>query len=137
MLGKGTKERLIPFNEEAKEKITFYLQESRKFLLKNKQSNFLFVTSRATAMTRLRFWQIIRETAYKADIDKKISPHMLRHSFATHLLEHGADLRSVQIMLGHSDIATTQIYTHIDTKRLKAIHQKFHPRSRKTVKSVK
>ncbi len=133
VLGKGTKERLIPFTEKAKEKITFYLQESRKFLLKKKQSNFLFVTNRANAMTRLRFWQIIRETAYKADIDKKISPHMLRHSFATHLLEHGADLRSVQIMLGHSDIATTQIYTHVDNKRLKAIHQKFHPRSKKTV----
>ncbi len=135
VLGKGSKERLIPFNEEAKEKITLYLQQSRKALLKNKQSHFLFVTNRANAMTRLRFWQIIRETAYMAEIDKKISPHMLRHSFATHLLEHGADLRSVQIMLGHSDIATTQIYTHVDTKRLKAIHQKFHPRSKKTVKS--
>lgn len=135
VLGKGSKERLIPFNDKAKEKISLYLQHSRKLLLKNKQSHFLFVTNRASAMSRLRFWQIIRETAYMAEIDKKISPHMLRHSFATHLLEHGADLRSVQVMLGHSDIATTQIYTHVDNKRLKALHKKFHPRSRKTVKS--
>ena len=136
VLGKGSKERLIPFGEEAGEKISLYLQNSRGRLLNGKTSNALFVTSRGRAMTRLRFWQIIKETAYKVGIDKKITPHMLRHSFATHLLEHGADLRSVQLMLGHSDISTTQIYTHVDSRRLKAIHQQFHPRSRK-IKSGK
>ncbi|MEW6289446.1 MAG: site-specific tyrosine recombinase XerD [Thermodesulfobacteriota bacterium] len=131
VIGKGTKERLIPFGEEAKEKILFYLQHSRGKLLRAKKSSALFLTSRGTTMTRLRFWQIIQETAYKAGIAKKISPHMLRHSFATHLLAHGADLRSVQLMLGHADISTTQIYTHVDNNRLRAIHQKFHPRSSK------
>lgn len=131
VIGKGSKERLIPFGEEAKEKLVFYLQNSRAGLLKSKKSRALFVTSRGTTMTRLRFWQIIQETAYKAGITKKISPHMLRHSFATHLLAHGADLRSVQLMLGHADISTTQIYTHVDSDRLKAVHQKFHPRSRR------
>lgn len=129
VIGKGTKERLIPFGEEAKDKILFYLQNSRGKLLGAKKSRALFVTGRGTTMTRLRFWQIIQETTYKSGIAKKISPHMLRHSFATHLLAHGADLRSVQLMLGHADISTTQIYTHIDSSRLKAIHQKFHPRS--------
>ncbi|MCB2183656.1 MAG: site-specific tyrosine recombinase XerD [Desulfobulbaceae bacterium] len=131
VLGKGRKERLIPFGEETKDKIQLYLQDCRRKLLQGKKSNSLFITNRGKAMTRLRFWQIIKDTAYRAGIDKKISPHMLRHSFATHLLEHGADLRSVQLMLGHSDISTTQIYTHVDSGRLKAIHQKFHPRSRK------
>lgn len=129
VIGKGNKERLIPFGEEAREKLLRYLQENRARLLKGRRTNSLFVTSRGTAMTRLRFWQIIRESAAMAGIDKQISPHMLRHSFATHLLEHGADLRSVQLMLGHADISTTQIYTHVDTSRLKAIHKKFHPRS--------
>ncbi len=129
VLGKGSKERLVPFGEEAKEKLLVYLQDSRGKLLGHKKSPALFVTARGTTMTRLRFWQIIQETAIKTGIKKKISPHMLRHSFATHLLSHGADLRSVQLMLGHADISTTQIYTHVDNSRLKAIHQKFHPRS--------
>ncbi len=128
VLGKGNKERLIPFGEQAKEKIEFYLKTARPLILKGKQSNFLFVTRRGSCMTRLRFWQIIRKAAMAAGIEKDISPHMIRHSFATHLLSHGADLRSVQLMLGHSDIATTQIYTHIDQSRLKNIHKKFHPR---------
>lgn len=128
VLGKGNKERLIPFGEQAREKIDDYLKTARPLILKNKRSNFLFVTRRGTCMTRLRFWQIIRKTALAAGITKEISPHMIRHSFATHLLSHGADLRSVQMMLGHADIATTQIYTHIDQDRLKSIHKKFHPR---------
>ncbi|MCD6390221.1 MAG: tyrosine-type recombinase/integrase, partial [Desulfobulbaceae bacterium] len=96
--------------------------------LKARFSDFLFVTNRGTCMTRLRFWQIIRQRGLQVGIGKKISPHILRHSFATHLLEHGADLRSVQMMLGHADIATTQIYTHVDSSRLKDLHQRFHPR---------
>lgn len=128
VLGKGNKERLVPFGEQAKEKIEFYLETARPLILKGKQSNYMFVTRQGSCMTRLRFWQIIRKTALAAGIEKNISPHMLRHSFATHLLSHGADLRSVQLMLGHADIATTQIYTHIDQERLKSIHKKFHPR---------
>jgi integrase/recombinase XerD len=128
VIGKGNKERLIPFGEQAKEKIEEYLKTARPFILKNRHSNYLFVTNRGTCMTRLRFWQIVKKTALEAGIDKTISPHMLRHSFATHLLSHGADLRAVQMMLGHADIATTQIYTHVDQDRLKNIHKKFHPR---------
>ncbi len=128
VLGKGNKERLVPFGTPAKNRIEDYLKNSRPFILKGKTSKFLFVTYRGTAMTRLRFWQIVQEIARNAGITKEISPHILRHSFATHLLAHGADLRTVQMMLGHSDIATTQIYTHIDQDRLKKIHQKFHPR---------
>jgi integrase/recombinase XerD len=128
VIGKGNKERLIPFGDRAKEKIEQYLKTARPLILKGKRSNFLFVTGRGSCMTRLRFWQIIRKTALAAGIDKKISPHMIRHSFATHLLSHGADLRAVQMMLGHADIATTQIYTHIDQDRLKTLHKKFHPR---------
>jgi integrase/recombinase XerD len=128
VLGKGSKERLVPFGEEARDKLQLYLQHSRGRLLGTRKSRALFVTSRGAAMTRLRFWQIIQETAYAAGIRKKISPHMLRHSFATHLLAHGADLRSVQLMLGHADIATTQIYTHVDAGRLQAVHRQFHPR---------
>jgi len=128
VLGKGNKERLIPFGRQAKEKIEEYLGLARPLILKGKRSNHLFVTSRGSCMTRIRFWQIIRQIARSAGIDKEISPHMLRHSFATHLLAHGADLRAVQMMLGHADIATTQVYTHIDQDRLKNIHKKFHPR---------
>ena len=128
VMGKGGKERLIPFGKTAKGKINDYLRNSRPRLLKTRFSDYLFVTGRGTNMTRLRFWQIIREQARAAEIKREISPHVLRHSFATHLLEHGADLRSVQMMLGHADIATTQIYTHVDASRLKALHQRFHPR---------
>ncbi len=127
-IGKGDRERLIPFAGAAKEKINNYLRAGRPKLLKNKFSDFLFVTGQGKNMTRLRFWQIIRERALAAGISRDISPHILRHSFATHLLEHGADLRSVQMMLGHSDISTTQIYTHVDNSRLKALHKRFHPR---------
>ncbi len=128
VIGKGNKERLIPFGSQAKEKIEDYLHQARPLILKGRRSNVLFVTNRGGAMTRLRFWQIIRDSAMAAGIGKDISPHMLRHSFATHLLAHGADLRAVQMMLGHADISTTQVYTHVDQDRLKAIHKKFHPR---------
>jgi len=128
VLGKGNKERLVPFGEQARECLVVYLRDGRPHQLKKRRSDFLFLTGRGTAMTRLRFWQIIREAARGAGIRKTISPHILRHSFATHLLENGADLRSVQMMLGHADIATTQIYTHVDGNRLKNLHQKFHPR---------
>lgn len=128
VLGKGDKERLVPFNQTAKNAIQLYLKKGRPLLVKKKLSLHLFLSNRGTGMTRARFWQIISHIAVNNGITKKISPHMIRHSFATHLLAGDADLRAVQMMLGHADIATTQIYTHVDSDRLKAIHQKFHPR---------
>jgi integrase/recombinase XerD len=128
VLGKGDKERLVPFGKEARETLAAYLKMCRPLLIKKRTSPLVFVTGRGTGMTRGRFWQIIKERARAAGISKKISPHVLRHSFASHLLAHDADLRAVQMMLGHADIATTQIYTHVESDRLKAIHQKFHPR---------
>ncbi len=128
VLGKGSKERLVPYGQVAKEAIQSYLEQARPHLLKERKSAYLFLTNRAKPMTRARFWQIVRETAAASGISKTISPHMLRHSFATHLLANGADLRAVQMMLGHADISTTQIYTHIDQDRLKSIHRSFHPR---------
>jgi integrase/recombinase XerD len=128
VLGKGDKERLIPFGEQARLRLDDYLKTARPLILKNRRSNAVFVTRLGRPMTRLRFWQIVRATALATGITKEISPHMLRHSFASHLLSRGADLRAVQMMLGHADIATTQIYTHIDQDRLKSIHKKFHPR---------
>ncbi len=128
VFGKGAKERLVPFGEAAREWLKLYSKEARPRILKKKRSDYLFVTGQGTAMTRLRFFQIVQQAARQAGITKTISPHVLRHSFASHLLAHGADLRSVQMMLGHADIATTQIYTHVDTERLKSAHQKFHPR---------
>ncbi len=128
VIGKGNKERLIPFGQQAKEKIDDYIRQARPLILKGRRSKYLFISNRGSCMTRLRFWQILHDCAIAAGIFKPISPHMLRHSFASHLLAHGADLRAVQMMLGHQDIATTQIYTHIDQDRLKSIHKKFHPR---------
>ena len=128
VLGKGDKERLVPFSQTAKEALQKYLKKGRPLLLKKKMSRQLFITMRGTGMTRARFWQIISQTAANNGITKKISPHMIRHSFASHLLAGDADLRAVQMMLGHANIATTQIYTHVDSDRLKAIHKKFHPR---------
>jgi len=128
VLGKGRKERLVPIGEQARVLLEEYLDHIRPRLLHGKTSPSLFITRRAKAMTRNRYWQIIKEIGLKAGIRKEISPHTLRHSFATHLLENGADLRSVQLMLGHSDISTTQFYTHIESSRLKNIHKKFHPR---------
>ncbi|MBM9536871.1 site-specific tyrosine recombinase XerD [Desulfobulbus alkaliphilus] len=128
ILGKGNKERIVPFSSSAALIIKDYLEKARPMIWSGRPSPMLFLTNRGAAMTRHRFWQIIGEMAFNAGISKTISPHMLRHSFATHLLSGGADLRSVQMMLGHTDISTTQIYTHIDTDRLKAAHQRFHPR---------
>jgi integrase/recombinase XerD len=128
ILGKGNKERMVPFSTSTGILLGEYLEQVRPLLLKGKSSPMLFCSNRGKAMSRYRFWQIIRAVALQAGIAKEISPHVLRHSFATHLLAGGADLRSVQMMLGHTDIATTQIYTHVDTDRLKSIHRRFHPR---------
>ena len=129
VMGKGGKERLVPIGEQARIMLEEYLDDIRPQLLHGKTSPSLFVTGRGRAMTRNRYWQILKDTAKQAGIRKNFSPHSLRHSFATHLLENGADLRSVQLMLGHSDISTTQLYTHIEGSRLKSIHKKYHPRS--------
>lgn len=128
--GKGSKVRAVPFGKWAREKLSKYMTVSRPKLLKGKSSPFVFTNRSGKPMTRQGFWKLIRRHALLAGIDKKVKPHTLRHSFATHLLEGGADLRSVQSMLGHADISTTQIYTHVDGARLKAVHRKFHPRER-------
>jgi len=128
VLGKGAKERLVPFGAEAQGWLSQYLDTGRPGLLKGVQSPFVFVTSRKSALTRQAFWHVVRRHAVRAGIHKSISPHMLRHSFATHLLNHGADLRVVQLLLGHSDLSTTQIYTHIAREGLKRLHETHHPR---------
>jgi len=127
-IGKGNKERVIPLGKKAIASINKYLATSRPKLLKGKESEFLFVSRFGKKISRQSFWKIIKKYAKEARIKKPIKPHSLRHSFATHLLERGADLRSVQEMLGHSNISTTQIYTHINKDRLKNIHKQFHPR---------
>ncbi|MEW6074959.1 MAG: site-specific tyrosine recombinase XerD [Candidatus Omnitrophota bacterium] len=127
-IGKGNKERIIPLGKKAIASITRYLQASRTRLLKQKASEFIFVSRFGKKLSRQSLWKLIKKYARSARIKKPIRPHILRHSFATHLLERGADLRSVQEMLGHANIATTQIYTHINKDRLKAIHRMFHPR---------
>ena len=128
VLGKGSKERLVPFGRHAEQKIIDYLTTARPLLLKQRQSPHLFVARAGKPMTRQGFWKLLRQYALRADIHKVITPHCLRHSFASHLLEGGADLRSVQIMLGHADISTTQIYTHVAKEHLRILHEKYHPR---------
>ena len=128
VLGKGSKERVVPIGLFAKEKIDGYLKTARPLMLKNVASRYLFVARAGKPMTRQGFWKLIKRYALKAGFAKKITPHTLRHSFASHLLEGGADLRAVQVMLGHVDISTTQIYTHVAREHLKNIHEKFHPR---------
>ncbi len=126
--GKGSKERVVPLGSEAIKWITLYQQTVRNRLLKGKENPILFVGRSGKRLSRQRFWKNIKSYGRKAGIRKRITPHLLRHSFASHLLEGGADLRSVQMMLGHVDITTTQIYTHVTGERLKKIHQKYHPR---------
>jgi integrase/recombinase XerD len=128
VVGKGSKERLVPLGEEAIAWIRQYLKESRPELLGGRATDDLFVTARGSAMTRQMFWHLLGRYAAQAGLKKSISPHTLRHAFATHLLNHGADLRVVQLLLGHSDISTTQIYTHVARERLKQLHAKHHPR---------
>ncbi len=128
VIGKGDKERLVPLGQEAQHWITRYLREARQALLDGRASDALFVTRRGGAMTRQMFWKLIKAHAVRAGIVAPLSPHTLRHAFATHLLNHGADLRVVQLLLGHADISTTQIYTHVARERLKQLHARHHPR---------
>jgi integrase/recombinase XerD len=128
-LGKGSKERLVPLGEHAIDWLGRYLNEARREILSGQRSDALFVTARGGPMTRQAFWQLIKRYALRAGIaPEKLSPHVLRHAFATHLLNHGADLRVVQLLLGHADISTTQIYTHVARERLKSLHATHHPR---------
>jgi len=129
VMGKGSKERIVPIGMTSIKKINDYLELSRPHLVKNNLSDYLFITRRGTCFTRQGFWKLIKAYAKDAGILKNISPHTIRHSFATHLLERGADLRTIQLLLGHSDISTTQIYTHVESKRLREIHKKYHPRA--------
>ncbi len=128
VLGKGAKERLVPMGEVAVEWIESYLAHSRAELIKGQQSDALFVTQRGAGMTRQAFWQLVKRYARQADIKVDFSPHTLRHSFATHLLNHGADLRALQMLLGHSNLSTTQLYTQVARERLKSVHAAHHPR---------
>ena len=128
VMGKGSKERLIPFGQVARDWIARYLAGARAAILSGQQTDDLFVTARGAGMTRAMFWQIVKKHARTAGITAPLSPHTLRHAFATHLLNHGADLRAVQMLLGHADISTTTIYTHVARERLKQLHAQHHPR---------
>ncbi|HEY9107428.1 MAG TPA: site-specific tyrosine recombinase XerD, partial [Roseateles sp.] len=126
--GKGSKSRLVPFGEHARDWMARYLREARAEILAGQSSDDLFVTARGAGMTRQMFWTLIKRHAMNAGITAPLSPHTLRHAFATHLLNHGADLRAVQLLLGHADLSTTQIYTHVARERLKSLHAEHHPR---------
>jgi integrase/recombinase XerD len=128
VMGKGNRERLIPLGEEAVRWLTDFVRSPRSEILLDRTTDYLFPTRRGDRMTRQAFWHIIKRYARKAAIDKELSPHTLRHAFATHLLNHGADLRVVQMLLGHSDLSTTQIYTHVARERMKELHGTHHPR---------
>ena len=128
-MGKGGKDRIVPIGHECEYWLRLYLTQSRPVLLQQKSSDFLFLSRFGDGMTRQAFWQIVKKYALEAHIGVPLSPHVLRHAFATHLLNHGADLRVVQMLLGHSDISTTQIYTHVARERLKSLHKKHHPRA--------
>ncbi len=128
VMGKGSKERLIPFGQVARDWLQRYLAQGRPAILAGQQTEDLFVTARGQGMTRVMFWVIVKKHARKAGIAAPLSPHTLRHAFATHLLNHGADLRAVQMLLGHADISTTTIYTHVARERLKTLHAQHHPR---------
>lgn len=128
IVGKGNKERLVPLGDVARDKLDEYLKFTRLDILHGRVSDALFPTARGGAMTRQAFWHLIKRYALKAGLRSELSPHTLRHAFATHLLNHGADLRVVQLLLGHADISTTQIYTHLARERLKALHEQHHPR---------
>jgi integrase/recombinase XerD len=128
VMGKGSKERLVPLGEEALDWLHRYLEDGRGVLLGKQMTDALFVTARGEGMTRQMFWYLIKKHAKQGGLNKPMSPHTLRHAFATHLLNHGADLRVVQMLLGHADISTTQIYTHVARERLKQLHAQHHPR---------
>src|SRR3990167_2315987 len=128
VMGKGSKERLVPFGDVARQWLERYLQEARGAILAGQQTDDLFVTARGAGMTRVMFWVIVKKCALAAGITVPLSPHTLRHAFATHLLNHGADLRVVQLLLGHADISTTTIYTHVARERLRQLHARHHPR---------
>ena len=128
VMGKGNKERLVPFGQVARDALVLYLAEARPAILGGQQTDDLYVTRRGQGMSRVMFWMLVKKYAVIADITSPLSPHTLRHAFATHLLNHGADLRAVQMLLGHADISTTTIYTHVARERLKTLHAQHHPR---------
>ena len=127
--GKGNKTRLVPVGRKASEALAAYLSTERPKLVKQRTGNEIFLSARGTKLTTARIWQVVKRIARQSGIEKNVYPHLLRHSFATHLLGNGADLRIIQEMLGHADISTTQVYTHVDQQRLKAVHRQFHPRA--------